>query len=222
MPKDIVSETTLVAAKARLRNRRSGSIGRACATPRRGTHEQEASDGQGAEDLGRAPARAVPAHDAPDHAEQAARREHEPERVEAFARAVALGQEGARERQDDDPERDVQPEDPLPGDAVDDGAADERPERDREPRDARPDAERDAAALGGEGRCEQGQAERKHHRRARALDARAATSSPEPGDSAAAAEASVNSAIPTSKIRRRPKRSPRAAPGSKSTAKLSV
>ncbi len=52
--------------------------------------------------------------------------------------------------------------------------------------------------------------------------ARAAISSPMPGERAAAAEPAVKTARPTRKILRRPKRSPRAAPNISSTAKLRV
>ena len=52
--------------------------------------------------------------------------------------------------------------------------------------------------------------------------ARAVTSQPTVGDSAAAAEAPVKMTRPARNIRRRPKRSPRAAPVSNSTAKVSV
>ena len=52
--------------------------------------------------------------------------------------------------------------------------------------------------------------------------ARAATSTPMEGASAAAAEAAVNTAMPMTKILRRPKRSPMAAALSNSTAKVRV
>ena len=52
--------------------------------------------------------------------------------------------------------------------------------------------------------------------------ARAAISAPVPGASAAAADAVVNSTRPATKTRRRPKRSPSAAPVSRKTAKASV
>jgi len=52
--------------------------------------------------------------------------------------------------------------------------------------------------------------------------ARAATSAPIVGASAAAAEPAVKTATPVVNIRRRPNRSPSAAPVSSSTAKLSV
>jgi hypothetical protein len=52
--------------------------------------------------------------------------------------------------------------------------------------------------------------------------ARAATSQPMPGASAAAADPAVNRASPATNIRRRPYRSPRVAPVSSRTAKVSV
>ncbi len=52
--------------------------------------------------------------------------------------------------------------------------------------------------------------------------ARAATSAPMLGASAAAAEPTVKTANPSANMRRRPKRSPSAAPVSSRTAKLSV
>ena len=52
--------------------------------------------------------------------------------------------------------------------------------------------------------------------------ARAAISAPMLGASAAAADATVNSVRPTRNIRRRPKRSPSAAPVRSSTAKVRV
>ena len=52
--------------------------------------------------------------------------------------------------------------------------------------------------------------------------ARAATSTPMLGASAATADAAVNSAMPATKIRRRPRRSPSAAALSSSTAKVNV
>ena len=50
----------------------------------------------------------------------------------------------------------------------------------------------------------------------------AATSAPAFGASAHAADAAVNNPVPTASMRRRPSRSPRAAPVSSSTAKVSV
>ena len=64
--------------------------------------------------------------------------------------AVRLAQRLGGERDDGQAHRDVRPEDPLPVDALDDGAADEWPDRDAEARDAAPDAERRGALLDGE------------------------------------------------------------------------
>src|SRR5438046_1244407 len=67
--------------------------------------------------------------------------------VEPAFGAVGLLQPHQRERDQDQPEGDVEPEDPLPGDALNDRAADQRAERDGEAADAAPGAEREAAAL---------------------------------------------------------------------------
>src|SRR5439155_26786262 len=66
-------------------------------------------------------------------------------------------------------DRDVQPEDPLPGDALDDRAADEWPERDREAADAAPGAECEPALLGRDGGAEDRQRQGRHDRAADAL-----------------------------------------------------
>ena len=63
----------------------------------------------------------------------------------------------------------VQPEDPVPGEAVHDRAADHRAERDAEARHAGPDAERESALLGGEGVAQQRQRQGRDHGAAEAL-----------------------------------------------------
>ena len=68
--------------------------------------------------------------------------------------------EHPREREHREPDRHVQPEDPLPRDPVDDGAADERAGRDCETGDSRPGAERHAALLRGERGGEERQRQR--------------------------------------------------------------
>src|SRR5919202_1983907 len=60
----------------------------------------------------------------------------------ARGRSEALGQAPARERREHEPERDVQPEDPLPGDSLGDGAADDRAAEDGEAGHAAEDPER--------------------------------------------------------------------------------
>ena len=73
------------------------------------------------------------------------------------------------ERDQREPDRDVEPEDPLPRDPLDDGAADERADRDAEAADPAPDPERRAAPLGRERLGDQGQGERGDDRRAESL-----------------------------------------------------
>src|SRR4029453_18699760 len=87
------------------------------------------------------PAVALAVDQAPDDPEQAGARQSEPGEVELSGRPVGLAEEPHCERQQHDPDRDVQPEDPLPGDPVDDGAADERPGGYGGAGDPRPDAE---------------------------------------------------------------------------------
>ena len=62
---------------------------------------------------------------------------------------MRLGQAGVGHRDRDEADRDVDPEDPLPGEALGDRPADERPDRDREAGDAAPRAERDARVARG-------------------------------------------------------------------------
>ena len=91
----------------------------------------EAADDR-AEDRRRAPPERVAANEAPDDAEQADAGEPEAGQVEPTERAAALVEPQQDERDEHEPDRHVQPEDPLPRDARDDGAADERAERDGE------------------------------------------------------------------------------------------
>ena len=74
----------------------------------------------------------------------------------------------------EDPDRDVDVEDPAPVDVLGDHAADQRPDRQRQRRDAGPDADRHAALPRRERRGDDRQRRRVHQRRADALhDARA-------------------------------------------------
>ena len=75
-----------------------------------------------------------------------------------------------RERDQHEPEGNVEPEDPLPGDALHDRAADERAERDGQAADAAPGAERDTAAIRRHRGREDRQRERQHDRAAEPLD----------------------------------------------------
>ena len=120
-------------------------------------------------------------------------------------------------------DRHVEPEDPLPREALDDGAADERAEGDREAADPAPGAERDAAPLGGHGgaRGSSASAASRSRRRAPARargDERLDRSARAPRRPSRA----VKTPRPIANTRRRPKRSPSAAPVRSSTANVSV
>ena len=125
----------LPAENARERKKRIGSIGarRAQLPGDEGDQQRRAGD-EPADDLGAAPAREVAAHEAPDEPEHAAGDEHEPAQVERGVGAEALRQPRQRERHERQAERHVEPEDPLPGEALGDRAADERPARHRQAR----------------------------------------------------------------------------------------
>src|SRR5207237_7009191 len=115
--------------------------------PRHEGGEDGKSEDERADDLRRAPPDRVAADEAPDDPEQAGAREHEPAQVEPLGRAVGLVQPRQRERDEQQAEGPVEPEDPVPGDPADDGAADERAEGDRETADPAPRAEREATLL---------------------------------------------------------------------------
>jgi hypothetical protein len=82
---------------------------------------------------------------------------------------MRLVQPRGRQRDQRDPDRHVDPEDPVPADAIDHGTADERPERDGEAGDAAPGADREAALALGERGGEQRERERRDDRPTRAL-----------------------------------------------------
>ena len=75
---------------------------------------------------------------APHEGEQAGRHQAQAGQVERAVGPVGLAQERGRKRDEDDADRDVDPEDELPAEALDDRAADERPERDSEAGDRAP------------------------------------------------------------------------------------
>ena len=170
MPKYIASEAPFAAANARFLKNRSGSIGAfARASQATNAASRTTPRGERADDLRAAPAVGVAVHEPPDEAEQAAARERRDRAGRAPCRAVGLV-EHPREREHREPDRDVEPEDPLPGDPVDDGAADERARRDGKTGDPGPGAERDAALLGRECGREERQRQRSHDGAADPLD----------------------------------------------------
>src|SRR5439155_25596850 len=111
------------------------------------SHEQDDADREGADDRRARPPELVRSDQAPDDGEQATAHEAEAGQVEPGRRAVRLAEAGPGHRDRDQPDRDVDPEDPLPGEALGDGAADERPDRDGETGDSAPRAEGDGPTL---------------------------------------------------------------------------
>ena len=114
-------------------------------------HEQRQHDGTAGDRRsmisGLAPADLVAPHETPDDPEQADAGEADPRQVERVVRAAALAQAQRGERDQYEPDRHVQPEDPLPRDALDDRAADERADRHGEAADPTPGPEHEAAPL---------------------------------------------------------------------------
>ncbi len=214
IPKDIASDAVFAAAKARLRKKRIGSIGVGGVQLPGDESDQRGDPETGcAGDLGAEPAGAVAAHERPDDPEQSGAGEADAGQVDVLVGSVALGELGAGEGEREQPDRDVEPEDPLPADALGDGAADERSDRDREALDPAPGAECGAALLGWDGAGEDGQGERGDDRAADSLEGAG-------GDQLAGwtgrarrrPTRAVKMPMPATNMRRRPKRSPSAAP----------
>ena len=86
--------------------------------------------------------------------------------VETGVAAVALLDLPEHERDRGQADRNVEPEDPRPVDALGDRAADQRAERDRDPGDRAEQADRRSALLGREGGGQQRQPQRQHQSRA--------------------------------------------------------
>src|SRR5262249_16687448 len=131
-------------------------------------HEQRAGDYR-QHDAEARPAVRVAAYQAPHDAEQADAREPQTPQGEAPVRPPRPPQLRVCERCENEADGHVEPEDPMPGDAVDDRAADERPDSDRETADASPDPECEPATLTRHGGGEDRQRERRDDRRTDAL-----------------------------------------------------
>ncbi len=97
--------------------------------------------------------------EAVDDAGEAGRGQHQATEIEALVGPEGLVQPAPRGDHGNDADRDVEPEDPLPGEALGDGATDERSDGDGKAADAAPGAERECAAFrrngGGEDRQRQ-------------------------------------------------------------------
>src|SRR3954453_18462820 len=143
IPKYISSDTVFAAVRARFRKNDIGSIG--CAvrasqttkpmrstapTPHKKPRGAPGPRHKGADDLRTVPAEVVAVDDSPDEGEQTAADEAETGHVEAAVRAERLGQAEGCERDHDEADGHVQPEDPVPVESLGDGASDERADGD--------------------------------------------------------------------------------------------
>src|SRR4029450_3640463 len=99
--------------------------GRAAQLPDHEHRQEDGAGGEGERAVAPSPAETVAADEAKDHAEQPGAGQNGPGEVEPTSRAVAFGQATTGHRNERDAERYVNPEDPLPGDIVDDGTADD-------------------------------------------------------------------------------------------------
>ena len=223
MPKNMSSEAAFASEKAASRKKRIGSIGSSArssqATNAAVKHEPRAERD---DDLRRRPPLPVAADERPHDAEQTGAHQAETGQVEPRCGAVGLRQPAERERDQQQPDRHVEPEDPLPRQALDDGAADERPERDGEAADAAPRAERQAALLLRHRRAENRQRQRHDDRAAEPLHRPSEVEQLDGRGQRGRHRAEREDADADREHRRRPKRSPSAAPVSRSTANVSV
>ena len=173
IPKYMLSEATLVTAKERLAKKRHRQHRlRGCDAPRRRRRHEQRQPGRSRpastvvlvqpSDCARTRPNTMPK--APARASSSPRRSSVP-----YGPWLSRSQRTASGQQHE-ADGDVDPEDPVPGDALHDRAADERADRHRDAADARPHADRHPAPLRREGLGQQGERQRRHHRRARPLD----------------------------------------------------
>ena len=109
------------------------------------------------------------AHQSPDQAEHAGRDQRHARQVEPGLGRVALRQQPQRQQAHGHPDRDVDPEDPVPVEAFGDRAADQRAQGHGQAREPAVDPDDRAAARGRERGGEDGQAQRQDRRAAQAL-----------------------------------------------------
>ena len=161
-----VSERELAAAKQPQRHHRLGDA----TLPEDECDEQRGPSEQCAENLRARPTRVVRPHEPPHEAQHARGDERDAAKVQSLRPTVALGEQSRGQCQGDETDRDVDPEDPVPVDALRDGAPHERTDRDRQAGEPAVDAHDQAATRRGKRRRQDRQAERQHDRSAEALD----------------------------------------------------
>src|SRR4051794_27689240 len=138
MPKNINRLATLASANVRLRKKRIGSIGCSVRSSHKTKHTSSPiptanepmmpadvqptpnPDSNGANDPRRRPTDLVGADHPPHDRDQAGAAEGQPGQIEPGHGSAALVEPQEDERREHEPDRDVQPEDPMPGEAADD------------------------------------------------------------------------------------------------------
>ena len=147
---------------------RQHRLGRPAFPPEEGGQEGRAH-GQGGDGPGAAPAGLARVHEPPDEADGTGRNERHPPQVEPGRCAVALRQQPQRQQAGGHPDRNVDPEDPVPVQSLGDQATDQRADRDGQARQPAVDADDHAPALHGKRSRQDRQAERQDGRAAQAL-----------------------------------------------------
>jgi hypothetical protein len=127
--------------------------------PDRECHERDDADADGKDRLDAGPAELVAVDQAPHHGQQAAAREAQAGQIESSRWAAGLFEPERRQGDGDQADRYVDPEDPLPIQALGDRPTDERTDRDGEAGDATPCAERDGSTFRTDGGGQDRQAE---------------------------------------------------------------
>ena len=185
--------------------------------------EQQRAGGEGGERAAIAPAVRCRAHEAVDHRGHAERGRHGSREVEAPGAPLGLGQVARSQQDHGEADRDVDEQAPAPGEPVGQHAAEHEADAATAARDGAVIGDRagarvpsrnvvvssasvDGAAIAAPTPC----------------TARAPSSQAADGASPPASDAAVNSAIPITSMRRRPRRSPARAPSSKRPPNVSV
>src|SRR5262249_47838450 len=173
-----------------------------------GQQERTAGDKR-CEDLRARPSDVVRTDQRPHHTDDAAADEPDTDKVEPLTRTVALRENPRAQHPGDEPDRDIEPEDPVPVEAFGDRPPTIGPAATANPATVDAD-DQPTPFLRDRGR-QDGQTHWQDHGGAQACTVRANISSPMLGARAHAADETANSARPRLNTRRRPNRSPSAA-----------
>ena len=129
IPKNMNRLATFASANVRLRKKRIGSIGCSVRSSHATKHASSAPPRRNAPMIWRgSPAVVVGADQSPHDPDKAGAAQDQTGQIELGRRSARLLEAQEDERHEHQPDRHVEPEDPVPGDAADDRAADHRPQ----------------------------------------------------------------------------------------------